>query len=133
MPNKVEFKFQGEWDIVPTCLILAMKANKLLQKGCKGYLAHIIDTTITELKLSDLFVVRDFPNIFLDELPGVIPDREVEFSIELLSGTTPIFIAPYRMAPFELRELKVQLQDLLEKGFIQPSVSSWGTSVLFVK
>ena len=133
MPNESEFKFQGERDIVPTCLISAIKARKLLQKGCEGYLAHIIDTTKAELKLSDLVVVRDFPDVFPDELPGVIPDREVEFSIELLPGTTPISIVPYRMAPSELRELKVQLQELLEKGFIQPSVSPWGAPVLFVK
>ncbi|GFZ03436.1 hypothetical protein Acr_16g0000600 [Actinidia rufa] len=64
---------------------------------------------------------------------GVIPDREVEFCIELLPRTTPISIAPYRMAPSELQELKVQLHDLLEKEFIQQSVSPWGAPVLFVK
>ena len=57
----------------------------------------------------------------------MIPDREIEFFIELLLGTTPIYIVPYRMAPSELGELKVQLQDLLEKVFIQPNVSPWGT------
>ncbi|XP_057490945.1 uncharacterized protein LOC130776710 [Actinidia eriantha] len=122
MPNEVEFTFQCKRDVVPTCLISNVKAKKLLQKGCEGYLAHIVDTTTVEKKLSDLAVVRNFPDVFPDELPGVIPDREVEFSIELLPGTAPIFIAPYRMTPSELRELKVQLQDLLEKGFIQPSV-----------
>ena len=86
-----------------------------------------------KLKLFNLFVNRDFLDIFPDELLGVIPNREMEFSIELLQGITPISIAPYKMTPTELRELKVQLQDLLEKGCIQPSVSSWGTSVLFVK
>ena len=75
----------------------------------------IIDTTKVEKKLSDItIVVRDFSYVFPDELPRVILDKEVEFSIELLPGTTLISIAPYRMAPYELRELKVQLQDLLE-------------------
>ena len=69
-----------------------MKAKKLLQKGCEGYLVHVIDTTKAELKLSDLFVVRDFLDIFPDELLGVILDREVEFFIELLLGTTLIYI-----------------------------------------
>ncbi|XP_057506535.1 uncharacterized protein LOC130789736 [Actinidia eriantha] len=133
MPNEVEFTFQGKRDVVPTCLISAVKARKLLQKGYEGYLAHIIDTTKVEKELSDIVVVRNFPDVFPNELLGVIPNREVEFSIELLLGTTPISIAPYRMAPSELRELKVQLQDLLEKGFIQPSMSPWGAPVLFVK
>ena len=71
--------------------------------------------------------------MFPNKLLGIGPDSEVEFAIELLPGTTPISIAPYRMAPLELRELKVQLQDLLDKLFIQPSVSPWGAPVLFVK
>ncbi len=61
------------------------------------------------------------------------PEREVEFAIEVMPGTAPISIAPYRMAPIELRELKVQLQELLDKGFIHPSVSPWEALVLFVK
>ncbi|KAA0059807.1 pol protein [Cucumis melo var. makuwa] len=67
------------------------------------------------------------------ELPGLPPHREVEFAIELEPGTVPISRAPYRMAPAELKELKVQLQELLDKGFIRPSVSPWGAPVLFVK
>nr|GFC08453.1 putative reverse transcriptase domain-containing protein [Tanacetum cinerariifolium] len=68
-----------------------------------------------------------------DELPGIPPVREVEFNIELIPGAEPISKAPYRMAPVELKELKDQLQELLELGFICPSVSPWGTPVLFVK
>ncbi|KAL0556380.1 hypothetical protein IC582_004893 [Cucumis melo] len=70
---------------------------------------------------------------FPEELPGLPPHREVEFAIELEPGTVPISRAPYRMAPAELKELKVQLQELLDKGFIRPSVSPWGAPVLFVK
>ncbi|PPZ33063.1 hypothetical protein C5P26_26915, partial [Escherichia coli] len=83
--------------------------------------------------LSDIPTVRDFPEVFPEELPGLPPEREVEFAIETLPGTAPISIAPYRMAPTELRELKTQLQELLDKGFIRPSVSPWGAPVLFVK
>ena len=61
------------------------------------------------------------------------PDREIEFNIDLLPGTNPISIAPYRMAPTKLKELKEQLQELLDKGFIRPSSSPWGAPVLFVK
>ena len=63
----------------------------------------------------------------------IVPDRELEFGIDLLSGSTHIFIPPYKMAPAELKELKTQLQDLVDKGFIRPSISSWGAPVLFVK
>nr|GFA74986.1 retrotransposable element Tf2 [Tanacetum cinerariifolium] len=68
-----------------------------------------------------------------DELPGLPPEREVEFTIELIPGAQPISKAPYKMAPVELKELKDQLQELLERGFIRPSVSPWGAPVLFVK
>ena len=81
----------------------------------------------------DVPVVKEFPYIFLDELPGLPPHREVDFEIETVLGTTPILIAPYRMAPLELKELKKQLEELLEKGFIKPSISPWGTPVLFMK
>ncbi|KAH9658001.1 hypothetical protein KPL70_023315 [Citrus sinensis] len=83
--------------------------------------------------LEDIPIVREFIDVFPEDLPGLPPDREVEFTIELVPGTTPISKAPYRMAPIELKELKVQLQELLDKGFIRPSVSPWGAPVLFVK
>ncbi|CAN6725134.1 unnamed protein product [Malus baccata var. baccata] len=83
--------------------------------------------------MEDVGVVRHFPDVFLKELPGLPPDREVEFTIDLLQGTTPISLTPYRMAYAELRELKTQLQELVDKGFIQPSISPWGAPVLFVR
>ncbi|KAL0554785.1 hypothetical protein IC582_008713 [Cucumis melo] len=86
-----------------------------------------------DVSLSSEPVVRDYPDVFPEELPGLPPHREVEFAIELEPGTVPISKAPYRMAPAELKELKVQLQELLDKGFIRPSVSPWGAPVLFVK
>ncbi|KAA0043122.1 ty3-gypsy retrotransposon protein [Cucumis melo var. makuwa] len=78
-------------------------------------------------------VVRDYPDVFLKELPGLPPHREIEFAIELESGTVLISRARYRMAPVELKKLKVQLQELLDKGFIRSSVSPWGAPFLFVK
>ena len=78
-------------------------------------------------------MVREFADLFPDDLSGLAPHREVDFTIELLSGMMPISKAPYRMAPTELKELKKQLQDLLDKGFIRPSVSPWGAPVLFVR
>nr|GFC90726.1 putative reverse transcriptase domain-containing protein [Tanacetum cinerariifolium] len=71
--------------------------------------------------------------VFPDELPGIPPVREVEFNIELIPGAETISKAPYHMVPVELKELKDQLQELLERGFIHPSMSPWGAPVLFVK
>ncbi len=104
-----------------------------MRKGCEAYLAHVVDTRQGKLNLSDIPTVRDFSEVFPEELPSLPPEREVEFAIEIMLGTAPISIAPYRMAPAELKELKIQLQELLDKGFIRPSVSSWGAPVLFVK
>ena len=81
--------------------------------------------------MSLLFV--NFPDVFPEELPGLPPDREIEFCIDVVPGTVPISLPPYRMAPAELKELKEQLPDLLDKGLVRPSTSPWGAPVLFVK
>ncbi|KAL5549395.1 hypothetical protein UlMin_004626 [Ulmus minor] len=129
-----KFKFVGKPKKSGTPIISALKAKKMLSNGCMGYLAHIVDTTIDAiLKPEDVHVVRNFLEVFPEDLPGLPPDREIEFEIELLPGTSPISKAPYRMAPAELKELKEQLQELLDKKFIRPSYSPWGAPVLFVK
>jgi len=84
-------------------------------------------------KLEDIPVVCEYPDIFPDDLPGMPPDRNVEFVIELQPETAPISRRPYRMPPNELAELKKQLQELLDKGYICPSTSPWGCPALFVK
>ncbi|KAA3465721.1 Transposon Ty3-G Gag-Pol polyprotein [Gossypium australe] len=91
----------------------------------------VLDTGDSSVK--DIRTIKDFPDIFPEELPGLPPIREVEFGIELLPGTTPVSIAPYRIAPKELMELKTQIQELLDPGFIRPSLFLWGAPVLFVK
>ena len=78
-------------------------------------------------------VVCEYEDVFPDELPGLPPQRVVDFGIELHPGTSPISMTPHRMAPVELQELKVQLQELLDKGFIRLSASPWGAQVLFAK
>ena len=75
----------------------------------------------------------EFVDVFPEELPGLPPHRDVDFGIELHPGISPISMTPHRMAPVELQELRVQLQELLDKGFIRPSTSSWGAPVLFAK
>jgi hypothetical protein len=87
---------------------------------------------VTELKLEDIHVVREFLDVFLDDLSSMPPERAIEFKIELQPGTTPIIKALYKMSPVELAELKIQLQDLQDKGFICPSSSPWGCPTLFV-
>jgi len=78
-------------------------------------------------------VVKEFPEVFPDEIPDVPQEREVEFAIDLVPGTKPVSMAPYRMSASELAELKKQLEDLLDKKFVRPSVSPWGAPVLLVK
>ena len=110
-----------------------MQAKKMLRQGCQAYLAHVIDIEKSAPKLEEIPVVSEFKDIFPEELPGLPPDREIEFTINLAPGTTPVSKAPYRMAPVEMKELATQLQELLDKGVIRPSVSPWGAPVLFVK
>nr|XP_027082341.1 uncharacterized protein LOC113704657 [Coffea arabica] len=78
-------------------------------------------------------IISQYPDVFPEELGSLPPEREIEFKVDLVPGTTPISKIPYRIAHAELKELKVQLQDLLEWGFIQESESPWGAPVLFVK
>jgi len=96
-----------------------------------GSQLHALNATIL-LELEAIMVVCEFPDVFPEELPGMPPDREVEFVIELLPGTAPVSKRPYRMPPNELAKLKKQWQILLDKGFIRPSSSPWGCPVLFV-
>jgi hypothetical protein len=88
---------------------------------------------IEGIKLEDIPVVCEYPDVFPDDLPGMPLDIDVEFVIELQPGTAPISKRPYRMPPNELAELKLQLQELLDKGYIRPSASPWGCPALFVK
>ena len=115
------------------CLLSALKAQKMINKGCEAYLAFVLDSRPQDIDLKNLRTVCEFSKVFPEELLGLPPEREVEFGIELQPGAAPVSIAPYRMAPVELKELKVQLEDLLDKGFIRPSISPWGAPVLFVK
>ncbi|GJR94777.1 putative reverse transcriptase domain-containing protein [Tanacetum coccineum] len=86
-----------------------------------------------EKRLEDVPIVRYFPEVFLEYLPGLPPTRQVEFQINLVPGAAPVARAPYKLAPSELQELSAQLQELSDKGFIRPSFSTWGALILFVK
>ncbi|KAI3783390.1 hypothetical protein L1987_42470 [Smallanthus sonchifolius] len=104
-------------------IISMLKVIKYLRKGCLAYLVSV--TTHTRKKIEDEPVVTKFSDVFPDELPGIPPEREVEFRINLVPGTAPIAKAPYRLAPTEMAKLKKHLEELFENGFIRPSSSPW--------
>ena len=114
-------------------LITAKKTHKLLGLGCEGFLCNIVETEATEASLQHIPVVREFLDVFLKEIPRMPPPTGAEFCIDLVPGATPISKAPYRMAPAELKELKTQLDELLEKGYIRSSTFPWRAPVLFLK
>nr|GFA63970.1 putative reverse transcriptase domain-containing protein [Tanacetum cinerariifolium] len=112
---------------------LSQQAQKYIENGCKLFLAQVTKQGSKEKRLEDAPVLRDFPEVFPDELPGISPPRQVEFRIDLIPGAAPVARAPYRLVPSEMKEFSEQLRELLEKGFIRPSSSPWGAPVLFVK
>ena len=132
-PDEDEVTFIDERSNHLFNVISTATVRTMVQKGCEAYLAYVIDMVKPRPSVFDIPTVSDFPDMFSEELPGLPPHREIEFAIDVVPGATPASITPYRMAPLELKELKLQLQELLEKGFIRPSVSPWGAPVLFVK
>ena len=124
---------QGIRSSVMLNVISAMQARRFIRKGYEAFLALILDSKRGQVDVEKIPVVREFPDVFLEELPGIPLEMEVDLSIEIVPGTAPVSKAPYKMAPVELKELKVQLQELVDKWFVRPSVSPWGVPVLFVK
>jgi hypothetical protein len=106
---------------------------KSMHKGCKLYAILVLNEKGVEEGLEHLPVVREFADIFLEELPGIPPERELEFTIDLKLGTNPIARMPFRMLTLELQEFKMQLKDLLDLGLIRPSVSPWSAPVIFIR
>ena len=100
--------------------------------GCRGFLAYVVSDE-NDLKLEDIPIIEDYPNVFLNNLHDMPLEKEMEFTIDLIPRTTPISKTSYKMTPIELKELKIQLQELLDKGFIRLNVSPWGAPILFVK
>ncbi|GJR49852.1 putative reverse transcriptase domain-containing protein [Tanacetum coccineum] len=118
-------------------VISCSKAQEYMAKGCQVFLAQI-STKKEEDKsegkqIKDVPIVRDFPDVFPEDLPGLPSARPVEFQIDIIPGAAPVAQALYRLAPSKMKELSKQLQELSDKGFIRPSSSPWGAPVLFVK
>ncbi|KAA3461993.1 Retrotransposable element Tf2 [Gossypium australe] len=111
-------------DVIVNC------GRKFIEQKCENRDIVRVES-VSEVKIESVPVVYEYPDVFLEELRGLPPTREVEFGIELVPGTASISVAPYRMAPLELKELKVQLQKLTDKGFLRPSYSPWGDLILF--
>jgi len=120
-------------------IFITLKGNKIIlhhkvmKEGSQCFLILTQLSVETETQPLEAPVVGDFSDVFPEDVPRLPPTREIEFSIDLVSGAGLVSIAPYRMAPVELVELKKQIEELLEKQFIRPSVSPWGAPVLLVK
>ncbi|GJZ79300.1 retrovirus-related pol polyprotein from transposon TNT 1-94 [Tanacetum coccineum] len=118
-------------------IISCTKTHKYLLKGHHVFLAHVTTKETKdksrEKRLQDVSIVRDFPEVLLEDLPSLPPTRQGEFQIDLMRGVAPVARVPNRLAPSEMKELSEQLQELFDKGFIRPSSSPWGALVLFVK
>nr|GEV60190.1 putative reverse transcriptase domain-containing protein [Tanacetum cinerariifolium] len=112
-------------------------AQKYLSKGRDVFLAHVTmkeaEDKLEGKRLEDVPIVRDFPEVFLEDLPRIPPTRQVEFQIDLVPCAAPVARAPYRLALSEMKELVDQLQELSDKGFIRPISLPWGAPVMFVK
>ncbi|GJR58757.1 putative reverse transcriptase domain-containing protein [Tanacetum coccineum] len=113
---------EGDKGVSRLKVILCIKACKYIERGCHLFLAHVTESKSNEKRIEDVPVIRDFPEVFPEELPGLPPSRQVEFRIDLVPGATLVVRAPYRLAPSEMKELSIQLQELLEKGFIRLSL-----------
>ncbi|GJY89456.1 putative reverse transcriptase domain-containing protein [Tanacetum coccineum] len=110
-------------------IISCTKMQKYMLKGCLIFLAHVttkeIEDKSEKKRLEDVLIIRNSPELFLEDLPGLLPTQQVEFQIDLIPGVAPIARAPYQLAPFDMKDLSKQLKELSDKGFIRPSSSPW--------
>ncbi|KAK8934166.1 hypothetical protein KSP39_PZI014581 [Platanthera zijinensis] len=113
-------------------LMSALQVVKAVRAGAELFFA-LVEAAKPKTSLDSIPVVSEYPDVFPDDLPGAPPQREIDFTIELVPGAKPVSRSPYRLAPKEMAELKVQLQELLEQGYVRPSSSPWSAPVLFVK
>ncbi|XP_019172452.1 PREDICTED: uncharacterized protein LOC109167837 [Ipomoea nil] len=132
-PSGKRVSYRGKMEEPGIKLVSMVKMKRYMDKGNDVYLCSVENLEAKEEVAQSIPVVGEFLDVFPEEIPGMPPAREVEFSVDLMPGTAPISKAPYRLAPPKMQELKAQLQELLDKGYIRPSASPWGAPVLFVK
>ncbi|GJX72740.1 putative reverse transcriptase domain-containing protein, partial [Tanacetum coccineum] len=139
----VSIAFSSQMDITPSTLdhyydvkLAEVRIIRIHAKRCPVFLAHVttkeVEDKSEKKRLEDVPIVRDFPKVFPEDLPGLPPTRQVELQIDLVPGVAPVAWAPYRLTPSEMKELSEQLKELSDKGFIRPSSSPWGAPILFV-
>ncbi|GKE35104.1 putative reverse transcriptase domain-containing protein [Tanacetum coccineum] len=124
---------RGDQSKTQLSLISCIKTERYISRGYQVFVAQVMEKKSDEKRLEDILVVREFPEVFREDLPGLPLVRQVEFQIDLIPGAAPMARAPYRLALSEMQELLNQLQELADRGFIRPSTSPWGAPVLFVK
>ena len=121
-PSGEEVTFISERSNPLSNVISTTTARTMVRKECESHLAYVIDTKRAESGLLNIPIVCDYSDVFPEEFPELPPHREIEFAIDIVKGATPASITSYRMAPLKLKQLKLHLQELSEKGFIHPSV-----------
>ncbi|GKA80428.1 hypothetical protein Tco_0787024 [Tanacetum coccineum] len=134
MPVKLGMDWLSKYHVVIVCdekIVHIPYGNEILI--VQGDRSKKLKDKSEEKRLEDVPIMRDFLEVFLEDLPGLPPTRQVEFQIDLVHGVAPVARAPYRLSPSEMKELSEQLQELFDKGFIRPSSSPWGALILFVK
>ncbi|XP_074292585.1 uncharacterized protein LOC141619467 [Silene latifolia] len=132
-PKGVRVSYRGFVVKPKVGLISTITLKSCLRKGGELILCHVRDLRKEGKGAGEIPMVSEFQDVFPDEITGLPPNRDVDFNIELKPRTGPISKAVYRMGPKELEELKKQLEELLDKGYVRSSVSPWGAPVLFVK
>ena len=132
-PNEPVVELKGEYSIPRGRIISCLKACRMISKGCLYHIIRVQDLYSEIPPIESVPVVSEFSDVFPNYLPSIAPKREIDFGINFLPDTNPISIPPYRMSQAELKELKAQLKDLLDKGFIRPSISPGGAPFMFVK
>ena len=135
MQDGTRKEIQGIKKPLQSCPIIESQMGKCMRKGCQLYAIQVGFTNSKENTplIKNIPIVQEFMDVFPEEIPGLSPRRDIDFTIELISGASPISRTPYQMSIPELTELKMQFQELFDKGYIRPSVSPWGALVLFVK
>jgi hypothetical protein len=124
---------QGIQNHISVRKISSPQVKKYCRKGCPSYAIQVLNCVENNKPiLEDHPILREYKDVFPEEVPGLPPRRDIEFSMELVLGAVSIYRTPYRMSTLELVELKLQLKKMMDKGYIRPSVSPWGEPTLFV-